>query len=673
MYQLEDFSLDLRKCISPHKDIWVCSGRSTCAPVEDTAIGVEKLYSPPFAAPELSLNVALSLDGHEVLDTGNRGKNDCGLLYAGGEWRPDRLLRKGTYHYHTAQGLLSAKVISRLYPMADRAGFVLEVQITNRLDRPMRIIATPVFAPGAVIEEPLDRWEFTPPHENLMPLCQTDSQNWENEAMHLCFLTEQEGDAMTAPQESVIYRYGVCIAKTKDDAALSGGLCTAIEKTKKRWADMLETVNRNVARLHSDIPGLENYYKRSLLSGMVSLWESPDFVISPFPATSGMDGGSICCYPWDVAGYSAEAVITLMGKSAPQLLRAMLHSGIDQHISMSLSGSGLGWCSYFYSMWSIMELYWKILTICDTGWDLYDEVRRLFLQEEERLPEWENLKDYGRQHNLLEMRTCGYEYFVPSPNAERAWCYDRLADIAEELGKYEDVAVFRQKAVLIRKAIAEHLWDKEKEWFVCLHPEGHREYVYSIQCYDPMRMGACTEEMKTALLSHLKDGAFLGKYGVSSVSAEDELHYELNDSDWSGAGSYTGEGPNLAEALWKQGEAELAWDVLSRHFWMGEMLLYFPQEHACDRPGVPIKNKRANIIAGVAGMQALLGGMAGLEPQLCGSLVIDPKPPAAGKVTIENYRHKDRVIAIEMEPGFVRILADGAVVYEGKPKRIELK
>ena len=148
-----------------------------------------------------------------------------------------------------------------------------------------------------------------------------------------------------------------------------------------------------------------------------------------------MDGGSICCYPWDVAGYSARTLVMLLGGKTLDFLKQMLRSGIDSHICMSLDGKGQGWCGYSYSMWSLMHLYWTILTMTGTGWELFDEILALFQAEEARLPEWEDLKDYGRQHNLLEMRTCGYEYIVPSPNAERAWCFDRFADLAERLGR----------------------------------------------------------------------------------------------------------------------------------------------------------------------------------------------------------------------------------------------
>ena len=287
------------------------------------------------------------------------------------------------------------------------------------------------------------------------------------------------------------------------------------------------------------------------------------------------------------------------------------------------------------------------------------------------MEEWENLKDYGRQHNLLEMRSCGYEYFVPSPNAERAWCYDRLADIAEYIGR-KDFGAWHEKAEAIRKSIQTNLWDKDKGWFKCIHPQGHIETVYSIQAYDALRMGACTEPMKNALLKHLKDGAFLGEYGVSSISAEDEIHYELNDPDWSGGGCYTGDGPNLAETLWQNHESKLAWDILRRHFWMGEMLPYFPQEHACDKPAVPV-NKRANIIAGVAGLQAILFGMAGIEPELDGSLAIDPQPPEEGEIKISGLQHKSSIINLLMKPNFIQVYVNDGILYEGKPKKLVIR
>lgn len=56
------------------------------------------------------------------------------------------------------------------------------------------------------------------------------------------------------------------------------------------------------------------------------------------------------------------------------------------------------------------------------------------------------------------------------------------------------------------------------------------------------------------------------------------------------------------------------------------MAPYIPREHYCDRPQMP-ENKRAHIIAGVSGMQAVLLGMPGLEPTLDGHLVHAGRKP----------------------------------------------
>lgn len=668
-YSIDEFALDLRKSTAPANHIWVGSGNSTCAPLADTVMGVCGCYSPPIAAPDIKLMISLRLNGHTAEDTGNRGKNDCGLLFSGAQWRPDMITRTGTYHYSTDTGLLSAGVISRLVPMRGIAGFVLEAEVENRTSAPMTVEAVPELSPGAPGTEPLGVWEFMPPHPETKNAEPAGDDTWANDDLKITLIKEPPEKSCVNPGETAVFRFGVLITEHDKETNIDVCLKSEMNKTLEHWQRLIERVNSSVPELRSSIPELDAYYRRSLVSGLVCLWDNPAFAVNPFPATSGIDGGSLCCYPWDAAGYSAEALIMLTGEKAAELLRALLRSGIDKHISMSLDGGGLGWCSYSYSMWSIMNLYRRLLAMLGKGGEMFDEIKELFLQEEKRLPEQDHLKDYGRQHNLLEMRTCGYEYFVPSPNAERAWCYDCLADIAEQLGTADDTQQWRRKAQSIRKSIQQHLWDNEKKWFVCRHPEGHNELVYSIQCYDALRMGACTSEMKAGLTAHLRDGAFLGRFGVSSVSAEDTVHYELNDPDWSGGGSYTGEGPNLAEMLWQNGEAELAWEVLSRHFWMGEMLPYFPQEHYCDKPCVPA-NKRANIIAGTAGMQAILDGMAGFSPELDGSLKITPNVPRTGYADITGYRHRGINVSLHMEPNLIRVTADGKILYEGEPKEI---
>jgi hypothetical protein len=346
-------------------------------------------------------------------------------------------------------------------------------------------------------------------------------------------------------------------------------------------------------------------------------------------------------------------------------LQFMVDGGIDQHISFAPDGSGHQPFAYSYSLWAFFNFAWS--TMCQHGavQELLPVIQRILEVDELRLPHQGELLDYGNHHHLLEMRSSGYEHVVASPNAERAWCYDRMADLADHYG-LDEADSWKKKASRIRKAIENELWDEGTGWFHSLYPDGHKEMIYSIQAYDALRMGACTPEMEKVLLSHLREGAFLGEYGISSISAEDELHYELNDPDWSGSGSFAGEGPILAQTLWEIGQPKLAWDVFKRHLWMGKHLPYFPQEHYCNRPATPA-HKRANNISGMAGAQALIFGMAGLRPQLDGSLWVHPQSPDEGNVSVSGYLFHGHRIDVHMAPGFCRIVCDGVEIYQGTP------
>lgn len=635
-YALDDFAFDLRRAVPP-ADIWVGSGTGTAAPLPGTVCGVGAWFSPPWAVPDGRLTVALDIDGRPVPDAVARGAGDRGLLYSGGTWYPDRIVRHGTYHQYRDGRLASVAVRTTLTPRSGAPGYELTIAVLNRADHRASVSVRPDPAAGGARSVALSQWGWMPP----------------------------AAGPGAAPVTSV---HGPLPAELEPGAEASvtvvvqppAGSTYTAEQTA-RWPARLATALAGVPRLETDIPGLADYYRRSLASGLVCLWEHPGFVTSPFPATSGLDGGALCAYAWDTGGYAPQLLAVMLGEGVASLIEALLDAGLTDHYAIAPDGAGVG-VAYAYSAWSLVRL--AHAAAGQGGIEpglvarLYDACAGL----DSRFPPAGPgglLRDYGDQHNLLEMRSAGWEHVTASPNAERAWSLEMLAALSQATGAQLPEQAMRDSAAAIRAAVAAQLWDDEAGWFRCRYPDGHTELAYSVQAFDALRAGACPPGGAAALLARLRPGEFLGEYGVSSVSAADERRYELNDTDWSGGGAYTGEAPQLALTLWELGEPALAWDVLRRVLWMGQHFPYFPQEHYCDRPAAPPQGRRANTIAGLAGAEAIVAGLAGVSFLPDGTLLARPQPVAAGTVELRGLAHRGRSIDVTAGPDGCLVTVDG--------------
>ncbi|MEV0713158.1 hypothetical protein [Asanoa sp. NPDC050611] len=639
-YSLHDFEFDLRAHMAP-ANVWVTSGWTSVIARAGTVCGVGGLFAPPYAAPDSTLTVTLDVDGREVSDGVRPGIAGfgLGLLAAGGTWRPDRVERRGTFHQYDDGRLVSLGVSSRLTPLHGTAAYVLEITVENRADDAAEVTVRPALSTGRSGFVPLAEWGWMPPSpdgDEPLTLRHDDLRRRVPAGGRAQFtLTVSAGEAPEVPE-------------------------AAAREAGERWSRRLTTALAALPRLETDIPGLADYWHRSLASGLVCLWDNPAFITNPFVATSGVDGGALCAYVWDTGGYAPHLLTLMLGDTATELLEAMLKADLTRHYAIAPDGTGLG-VAYAYSGWSLVTLATAVASQRDLAPGLVERLHDAVATLDARFPAAGELRDYGTQHNLLEMRGAGWEHVVASPNAERAAYLDALATLAEASGAVLPVDELRATAGRIRTAVADQLWDADAKWFRSRYPDGHTELAYSVQAFDALRAGACTPQMAADLIARVRPGAFLGAYGVSSVSAEDERHYEVGDTDWSGAGAYTGEAPQLALTLWERGEHELAWTVLSRLLWMGEHYPYFPQEHYSDRPAAPPVGRRANVVAGLAGAEAILLGLAGVRPQPDGRLVIAP-PPAPGTVTLRGLRFRGRVVDVSCTPDGFTVAVDGQPV-----------
>jgi hypothetical protein len=358
----------------------------------------------------------------------------------------------------------------------------------------------------------------------------------------------------------------------------------------------------------------------------------------------------------------------MLGPVTRDVVDVLAAIDFNQHYAATLDGSGVG-VAYAYSAWSFICLVRALSAHRGIDAALVQRAFNVFEDGHARYRQVGDLLDFGDQENLLEMRAAGWEHVVASPNAERAWCLNVIAELAEVYHVPLDTAALRLRASLITQALQRELWDERAGWFRCRYPDGHSELVYSVQAFDAVRAGCCSPGMVAAILGHVRDGAFLGNYGVSSVSRQDEAHYEVGDPDWSGSGAYEGEATTLALTLWEQRQGRLAWEVLRRVLWMGEQLPYFPQEHYCHRPDVPA-HKRMNVVAGLAGAEAVLFGLMGLVATPDGALYFDPQPSVDGELEMRGFCFRDRVVDIDLGADKCRVAVDGRWAYEGPFRRV---
>ena len=665
----EDFAIPLSKIVNQPNQVFVSSGYTTVKPWLYTLCGVQDFYSPPYAAQNFRLGFRFRINGKQLPDNGMWGGMHDGILYSRGTWYPGHIAREGIYNRHVDGKMVRLSISSDLLPLADRAGFLLKISIKNKGSEPVAVYPEPEMAGGNPGFVSLGEWGFSVPWIKDTARKINDYEWISPSAKLKLFAGENKNTGNLDPGQRADYSFAVLIGSQEEIPSGRFDFVSSEMKQRAAWRVRINKYLTSVPVIKSNIPGLDNYYNRALVSGLVCIWENPSFFVQPYLSSLGMDGGGFNCYLWDF-GYSANMLTLMLGEKIKPLLRQFMKVDLGKYYSYTPAGTGTG-VPYSYSTYSFMNIVWAIARHSGPDDGLLSDARSL-IEELEKKPQWNNLIDFGDQHNLLEMRTDGWEHYVVSPNAERAWCLRRLSDLNDLKGSTTDnSSLWRTKADRIESSIKEQLWDRKAGWFRCVYPDGHPEMVYSIQGFDPLQLGVCDEEMKSGLMKHLVDGEFIFKYGASSVSAADSMHFEFNDPDWGGSGAYTGDTPQLAMLLYEQNRPDLGFDVLKRLFWMGEHLPYYPQEHYCERMAVP-SHKRANTISGLMGSEVILYGIAGLDPRIDGSLWLKPQLPEGTEMTVRGYGWKGHVVDIDFIDGKCLVRLDGKQVYSGKNKEIRI-
>lgn len=390
-----------------------------------------------------------------------------------------------------------------------------------------------------------------------------------------------------------------------------------ISQSRKRWNERLEYAYSQLGKIKSSNPDFDLFYKRGILSLLTCEWNKNGMLLKPYYSESGIDGGAVCSYLWGFA-YVSKIMPLYNSLAWKEQIKQGIKTDAENHYAFTpVTGESIGpW--YSYNQYSIVRAIYDYVLISGDDAFLADTVNNKRVIDycieqalfKDNIAGKVKLINYGTNHNLLELKKTGtYQFFVPSPNAERCWSYRAV----DELCKWANVPGrnFSPRADDLAQLITKELWSEEYKWFLTIDTLGRRHFSPSIQIFDMLRCGVLSKEQEMKILSHLNETEFLSQYGVHSLSKKDP-GYDLNDADWGGPGIYAGDGPELIEDLYHSGYPDMAEDLLKRILWWGKHLPYYPQAIIADKIDYR-RNGRANVIAGATATQSVLFGVLGLQ------------------------------------------------------------
>jgi hypothetical protein len=628
------------------KHLYVSSGWITVQP-DVKRLGLGNLFSPPMLANPA--RIVCTLDGRpvEVVDY---------------TWYPSEFV----LHGKPVGGL---DVDARVVPLAGVPAVVWELDLRNRSTR--SVSSELAFAPEGEVGYS-QAWPWSSPGvrgKNTKRIAEPGRVVLRSKDGRAELAVAVAGDGAAAsdgrlrlsvklqPGErrtcSVVIVLG---APEKTQATLEKVLASPerfVADARRNWERRIEEIQAAAPVIETPHAGLAAFYRRALLTFLSCRWDSDTMVFRPWYATSGMDGGAVCCYVWDIS-YVSNLATLCDAAAVRRCLLAFARADLTKGYAINpLDGSPLG-AMYSYNYYSLTRLARDYVAITGDRGVLSERVRgetfldylyRYALRAEDmtRPPE---LVDYGVNKNLLELkRTNDYEHYTPSPNGERILIYAQLGELFSWAGRKtpDDLA---KRAAVLRERFVKDLWDAEHGWFRCLDQERRPRIAYSIQVFDLLRTGMLSPEQQRAVVSHLNEDEFLSAHGVHSLSKKDE-GYDPGDADWGGPGAYAGDVPELVVDLLDAGFEKQGVDVLRRILWWGQFP-YIPQAVlAADRDYR--QNGRANVVAGLAGGQAILNGLLGIRVD--GQLISfrPVRHPIVAGLKLSNLEIRGRRFSVEVD------------------------
>ena len=681
----EYFSMDRQQMRFDDFQVLLFNYRGFACPRQYSTTCFTNVQFLPFSAPSYSFNLNFfdNNTGKTVRDdvpaiwdewiNNGRGDDPLGsnfrpnspflMVTQDEKWQPNAYFRNGTFHKEIEEKWLSfsIKTVTSVSYSADEV--FLKVTLRNREDKPLNLTIIPQQVARQMIcdgmsgsGQPKQIDAFTYGSEQMQATVSSD-----------ILKTSEKGFEITLPPGDYVTSYfAVRFYKTgqKRPEVTQTDIRQRMEKADQVTREKLNWAYENVPKLESTNAKLQEYYYRCLLSVLMSRYENPNYITNPFWAV----GYWPFTISWDNS-YSSDILAMLDPESLKEAI-------LTDFREVKMKRTYVSWKGAFWDNLYIQEPF--ALQLMIEAYVRHTSDYTIFNQKAGESTVWEwmqrwikelqtnytnknGLIDVGyNTEKIIEIRTDGYNHIVPITNILTVHLLYRMSEWAGIL-KDKNKDIYYKEAEKLKSLINDRLWNDSRGWFENLYPDGSKEAIWTNHLFDALGTDYISASQVNKLVSHLREGEFLGKFGLYSIARKDTVHWDLIDSDWGGGGQYAGAPGRLSRYLYRQGFPEMGWNILQRHMGYIEYFPYLPQNPRTDAPIQDRSSMPVEISAG-AGMEAIIFGIFGIKIER-NRLTIQPNThEELGPTILRNFKCRGKSYNIRLSLNNFSVYQDGELV-----------
>ncbi len=579
------------------------------------------------------------------------------------KWQPNASFRSGTFHKEISGNWLSFSIKSITSVSYSTDEVFLRITMKNRGSKPLHLTLVPQQKAPRMIFDGMTGSDsakiintFTFGSDQLHATVSSDIRKVNNIGFDLIL---PPGEYVTSCFAVKFYKAG-----EKEPGIYQDNLKHRIEEADRITREKLKWAYDRLPEFDCSNPSIREYYYRCMLSVLMSRYENPNYITNPFWAV----GYWPFTISWDNS-YSSDILAML----DPQSLKEAILTDFRE-VKMKktyVSWKGAYWDNLYiqepFALQIMIEAYLR-----HTGdYSLFNaragdftvwEWMKLWVKElRTTYTNREGLVDVGYDtQKIIEIRTDGYNQVVPIVNILTTHLLYRMSEWAVAL-KDRNSETYLKDADRLNGLINRHLWNPAEGWFDNLYPDDSKQAIWTIHLFDALGTDFLGADQKSRLISHLRDGVFLGKYGTYSIARKDSVHWDLIDADWGGGGQYAGMPGRIARNLYSQGFAEIGWEILKRHAGYIDYFPYLPQNPRTDTPEQDRSSMPVEIASG-AGMEAIIFGTFGIRMDGDRLTICPNYHPEMGNSSLRNLIFRGRSYSVSVSEKEFSVWRDGSFI-----------